>query len=165
MSLFLCPRWRNKSDLFIYLFYKCSVIYIGHNYMQATITIQINSCRQHINSEIKQSSLPKTSSGKNKQKKTCKIVNIVLGFIACNYKYKNKELNEVPRYKSRPSTSLICSAILVPIVQRDIDKIEKEQRRATNIVPVIRNHSYIQRIKNLYLSSLNCTNACSRTIN
>ena len=97
--------------------------------------------------------------------KTCKIVNIVLGFIACNYKYKNKELNKVPRYKSRPSTSRICSAILVPIVQRDIEKIEKEQRRATNIVPGIRNHSYIQRIKNLYLSSLNCTNACSRTIN
>ena len=38
--------------------------------------------------------------------------------------------------------------------RRDIDKIEKIQRRATKIIPEIRNHSYHHRINNLHLINL-----------
>ena len=41
-----------------------------------------------------------------------------------------------------------------PNLRRDIDKIEKKKRRATNMIPEIRNHSYLQRIQNLDLISL-----------
>ena len=40
------------------------------------------------------------------------------------------------------------------VPQRDIDKIEKIQRRATKMIPEIRKHSYHQRIQNLALISL-----------
>ena len=39
-------------------------------------------------------------------------------------------------------------------LRRDIDKIEKIQRTATNMIPEIRNHSYHQRIHDLDLISL-----------
>ena len=41
-----------------------------------------------------------------------------------------------------------------PNLRRDIDKIEKIQRRATKNIPEIRNHSYHQRIQDLALISL-----------
>ena len=39
-------------------------------------------------------------------------------------------------------------------LRRDIDKMEKIQRRATKMIPEIRNHSYHQRIQDLDLMSL-----------
>ena len=41
-----------------------------------------------------------------------------------------------------------------PHLRRDIDKMEKIQRRATKMIPEIRNHSYHQRIQELDLISL-----------
>ena len=56
---------------------------------------------------------------------------------------------------SSPSTSRICSAILVPtLIRRDAHKIKKIHRRATKLIPEIRNHSYHQRIQKLDLISL-----------
>ena len=48
-------------------------------------------------------------------------------------------------------TSRTCRAILVPC---NIDKKVKIPRRATKMIPEIRNHSYHQRIKDLDLISL-----------
>ena len=52
------------------------------------------------------------------------------------------------------STSRICRAILVPHLRRDIDKIEKVQRKATKMSPEIRNHTYHQRIQDLDIISI-----------
>ena len=41
-----------------------------------------------------------------------------------------------------------------PHLRRDVDKIEKIQRRATKMIPEIRNHSYHQQIQDLDLISL-----------
>ena len=80
--------------------------------------------------------------------------NRVLGFIAHNFRYKNKELI-LPLYKSvfRPHLEHAVQ-FWSPHLRRDIEKIGNIQRRATKIIPEIRNHSYHQRIKDLDLISL-----------
>ena len=82
------------------------------------------------------------------------MANRVLGFIARNFRYKNRELI-LPLYKSlvrphREHAVQFCS----PNLRRDIDKIEKIQRRAKKMIPEIRNHSYHQRIQDLDIISL-----------
>ena len=86
--------------------------------------------------------------------KSCKTANRILGFIARNFRYTSKELI-LPFYKSLVRPHLehavqFCS----PHLSRDIDKIEKIQRRATKMIPKIRNHSYHQQIRDLDLISL-----------
>ena len=86
--------------------------------------------------------------------KSCKTANRVLGFIAHNFRYKNKELI-LPICKSlvRPHLERAVQ-FWSPHLRQDIDKMEKLQRRATKIIPEIRNHSYHQRFKELDLISL-----------
>ena len=90
----------------------------------------------------------------NQTEKSCKSANRVLGFIARNFRYKNKELI-LPLYKSlvRPHLEHAVQ-IWFPNLRRDIDKIEKIHRRETKMNPEIRNHSYHQRIQHLDLISL-----------
>ena len=86
--------------------------------------------------------------------KSCRTANRVLGFISRNFRYKNKELI-LPLHKSlvRPHLEHAVK-FWSPHLRRDIDKIEKIQRRATQMIPEIRNHSYHQRIQDLDLISL-----------
>ena len=86
--------------------------------------------------------------------KSCKTANRVLGFIARNFRYKNKELI-LPLYKSlgRPHLEHAVQ-FWSPHLRRDIDKMETIQRRATKMIPEIRNHSYHQRTQELELISL-----------
>ena len=86
--------------------------------------------------------------------KSWKTANRVLGFIPCNFGYKNKELI-LPLYKSLVRPHLEYAVLFwSPNLTRDIDKIEKIQRRATKMIPEIRNQSYHQRIQDLDLISL-----------
>ena len=87
--------------------------------------------------------------------KSCKTANRVLEFIARNFIYKNKELI-LPLYKSlvRPHLEYAVQLFWSPHLRRDVDKIEKVQRRATKMIPEIRNLSYNQRIKDRDLISL-----------
>ena len=86
--------------------------------------------------------------------KSCKTANRVLGFIASNFRYKNKELI-LPLYKSlvRPHPEHALP-FWSPHLRRDIDKIKNIQRRATKMIPEIRNHSSHQRIHHLDLISI-----------
>ena len=89
-----------------------------------------------------------------KIEKSCKTANRVLGFIASNFRYKNKELI-LPLYKSLVRTHLEHAVqFWSPHLSRDIDKMEKIQRRATKMIPEIRNQSYDQQIQDLDLTSL-----------
>ena len=82
------------------------------------------------------------------------MTNRVLGSIARVYRYKNKELI-LPVYKSLVHPHLEHAVQLwSPYFKQDIDKIEKTQRRATKMIPEIRNHIYQQRIQYLDLISL-----------
>ena len=86
--------------------------------------------------------------------KSCKTANRGLGFIARSFSCKNKEII-LPLYKSllRPHLEYAVQ-FWSSNLRGDIDKIKKIQRRATNIIPEIRNHSYHQRIQDLDLISL-----------
>ena len=121
---------------------------------KATIACAINYCRQQINSGIWKSSSPKTSCGKNKHAdKSCKTANRVLGFIARNFGYKNRELI-LPLYKSLVRQHLEHAVqFWSPHLRRDINEIEKIQREATKMILEIRNHSYHQWIQDLKLIS------------
>ena len=79
----------------------------------------------------------------------------VLGFIAGNFSYKNKELI-IPLYKSlsRPHLEDAVQLFWSPHLRRDIDKIEKIQRRATKMIPEIKNHSNHQQKQDLNLINL-----------
>ena len=74
--------------------------------------------------------------------KSYKTANRVLGFVASNFRYKNKELI-LPSYKSlvRPHLEHALQ-FWPPYLRQEIDKIEKIPRRATKMIPEIRNHSY-----------------------
>ena len=65
--------------------------------------------------------------------------NILLGFIASTFRYKIKELTP-PLYKSLvpPHLEHAVQCWLSSIL---VIKIEKIQRRATKMIPEIRNHS------------------------
>ena len=86
--------------------------------------------------------------------KSCKTTNTVLGFIAGNFMYKNKGLI-LPLYKSLVWPHLEHAVeFWSPHLRRDIDEMEKIQRRASKMILEIRNHSYHQRIQDLDLISL-----------
>ena len=86
--------------------------------------------------------------------KSCKAANRVLGFIARNFRYKNNKLI-LPLYKFlvRPHLEHAVQ-FWSPHLRRNIEKIEKIQRRATKMIPKTSNRSYHQRIQDLDLISL-----------
>ena len=118
------------------------------------ITCKINSFRQQINSEIWESSSPKTSSGKNKQRNVSKRPTEYWGLFANNFRYKNKELI-LQLYKSLVRPHLEHAVQFLSLHLRlDIDQKEKIERRATKMIPEIGNHNCHQRIQDLDLISL-----------
>ena len=87
-------------------------------------------------------------------KRRSKTANRVLGFIARNFNYKSTELM-LPFYNSIVWPHLQYAVqFWSPHLRRDIDKIERVQRKATKMIPEIRNHSYQQRLKDLELISV-----------
>ena len=121
---------------------KCSVMHIGHNNMQSNY----NMSNQQLPTTDQQRDLgiiiTKHLKWQKQTEKSCKTANRVLGFIARNFRYKNKELI-LPLYKSLVLPHLDHAVqFWSPHLRRDIDKMEKLQRRATKIIPEIRNHSY-----------------------
>ena len=133
---------------------KCSVMHIGHNNMQSNYIMS----NQQLPITDQQRDLgiiiTKDLKWQTQTEKSCKTANRELGFIVRNFRYKNKELI-LPLYKSlvRPHLEHAVQ-FWSPNLRRDIDKIEKIQRRATKMIPEIRNHSYYQLIQDLDLISL-----------
>ena len=86
--------------------------------------------------------------------KSGKTANRVQGFIARNFNYKGTELM-LPLYKSLVRHHLeFAVQFWSPHLRRDIDKIERVQRKVTKMFKEIRNHCYQQRLKDLELISL-----------
>ena len=110
---------------------KCTVMHISHNNIQHNYTM-----------------------ANQQTEKSCKTANWVLQFIARNFNYKSTDLM-LPLYKSLVWPHLEYAVqFWSPHLRRDIDKMEWVQRRATKMIPEIRNHSYQQRFKDLKLISL-----------
>ena len=132
---------------------KCPVMHIGHNNMQSNH----NMSKQQLPTTDQQRDLgiiiTKDLKWRKQTEKSYKTSNRVLGFIARNFRYKNKELI-LSLYKSlvRPHLEHAVQ-FWSPHLRRDIDKIEKIQGRATKMILQIRNHSYHQLIQDLDLIS------------
>ena len=129
---------------------KCSVMHIGHNNMQSNYIMS----NQLLPTTDQQRDLGIIIVWQKQTEKSCKTANRVLEFIVRNFRYKNKELI-LPLYKSlfRPHLEHAVQ-FWSPHLRRDIDKMEKIQRRATKMIREIWNHSYHQQIQDLDLISL-----------
>ena len=80
--------------------------------------------------------------------------NQVLGIIRKNITYKEKSLN-VPLYKAivRPHLEY-CIQAWSPYLRKDIYMLEKIQRRATKLIPGLRDLRYEERLKECGLTTL-----------
>ena len=123
-------------------------MHVGHNNMQG----KDNMYNQQLLSKTDDQQdlgiiFTKDLKWQKQREKSCDKANRVLGFIESNFRYKNKELF-LPLYKSlvRPNPEY-AAYFSSPRLRRDIDTIEKVQKRATTTSPEIRNHSYHQRIQ------------------
>ena len=118
----------------------CSVMHIGHNNMEGNY----NMSNQQMFGKDQQRDLRIIITKYLKRQKQTD--NEYWGsFIACNFRCKIKTDSTTIQISSSP-TSRICLQFWSPHLRRDIDKIEKVQRRAIKITE-IRNQSYNQRIK------------------
>ena len=93
-----------------------------------------------------------------KVSKRCRIAafngNQVIGVIRRNMTYKAKRLI-VPLYKAivRPHLAY-CIQAWSPYIRKDIDMLEKIQRRATKFIPGLRDLRYEERLKECGLTTL-----------
>ena len=156
-------EWANKWQLSFNVD-KCSVMHIGHNNIQSNY----NMSNQQLPTTDQQKGLgiiiTKDLKWQKQTEKSCKTANRVLRFIAGNFWYKNTKLI-YPLYKSLVHPHLEHAVqFRSPHLMRDIDKMENIQRRATKMIPEIRNHSYHQRSQDLDLHQP-CTKKTERTTN
>ena len=79
--------------------------------------------------------------------------NQILGMIRRNIKYNEKGLI-VPLYKAIVRPHFDCIQAWRPYLRKDIDMLEKIQRRATKLIPGIRDFSNKDRLKECGLTTL-----------
>ena len=146
-------EWANKWQMSFNVD-KCSVMHIGHNNMQSNYNMSNHQLPTTDQQRDLGTIITKELKWQKQTEKSCKTAHRALGFISRNFRYKNKELI-LPLYKSlvRPHLEHAVQ-FWSQNLRRDIDNIEKIQRRATKMIPEIRTHSYHQRIQELDLISL-----------
>jgi hypothetical protein len=101
----------------------------------------------------------------SKQIAVCvKNANRVLGFINRHFEYKSRSII-LPLYKALVRPHLEYNVQLwSPFLKKDIDKMERIQRRATKMIPELRNKSYEERLKDLDIHSLETRRLSGRLI-
>ena len=111
-----------------------------------------------LNTTLKEKDLELTISANMKVSEQCGIAaakgNQILGLFRRNIVYKEKELI-IPLYKTivRPNLEY-CIQARRPYRKKDIDMLERVQRRATKMIQKLRNISYEMRLKECGLTTL-----------
>ena len=111
-----------------------------------------------VNTNCKTKQCHVTMNANMKVSEQCRIAaskgNQVLGMIRRNITYKEKSLI-VPLYKAivRPHLEY-CIQAWSPYLRKDIDMLEKIQRRATKLIPGLRDLRYEERLKECGLTTL-----------
>ena len=146
-------KWSEKWQM-LFNFQKCKCLHAGHgntgvNYeMGGTILCQT----------VKEKDLGVTMNANMKVSEQCRIAaskgNQILGMIRRNITYKEKGLI-VPLYKAivRPHLEY-CIQAWRPYLRKDIDMLEKVQRRTTKLITGLRDLSYNDRLKECGLTTL-----------
>ena len=107
---------------------------------------------------VKEKDLGVTMNANMKVSEQCRIAaskgNQVLGMIRRNITYKEKSLI-IPLYKAivRPHLEY-CIQAWNPHLRKDVDMLEKIQRRATKLIPELRYLTYEERLKKCGLTTL-----------
>ena len=110
---------------------------------------------------VKEKDLGVTMNANMKVSEQCRIAaskgNQVLGMIRRNITYKAKSLiiHPVPLYKAivRPHLEY-CIQAWNPHLRKDVDMLEKLQRRATKLIPELIDLTYEERLKECGLTTL-----------
>ena len=135
---------------------KCVVMHFGHNNKRVEYTMEGNKLK-HSDGER---DLGVKISNNGKSSEQCMIAakkaNTVLGMIKRNFKSRSKDVI-IRLYKTlvRPRLEY-CVQMWSPYLRKDIETLEKVQRRATKMIWACRTNSYEERLKYSDLTSLEC---------
>ena len=146
-------KWSEKWQM-VFNFGKCKCLHTGHrnlnvNYKMGDIVL---------GTTVKEKDLGVTISADMKVSEQCGIAaskgNQILGLIRRNITYKGQKLI-IPLYKAivRPHLEY-CIQAWRPYRKKDIDTLERIQRRATKMIPKLRDLSYEERLKECGLTTL-----------
>ena len=133
---------------------KCKCLHTGHR----NLNVNYKMGDTVLGTTVKEKDLGVTISADMKVSEQCGIAaskgNQILGLIRRNITYKGKKLI-IPLYKAivRPHLEY-CIQAWRPYRKKDIDTLERIQRRATKIIPELRYLSYEERLKECGLTTL-----------
>ena len=145
-------KWSEKWQMFN--FGKCKCLHTGHG----NLDVNYKMGDTVLGTILKEKDLGVTISADMKVSEHCGIAaskgNHILGLIRRNITYKDKKLI-IPLYKAivRPHLEY-CIQAWRPYCKKDIDTLERIQRRATKIIPELRDLSYEERLKECGLTTL-----------
>ena len=146
-------KWSEKWQM-LFNFGKCKCLHIGPG--NTSMTYEMGGTI--LSTTVKEKDLGVTMNANMKVSEQCRIAaskgNQVLGMIRRNITYKDKRLI-VPLYKAivRPHLEY-CIQAWSPYLRKDIDMLEKIQRRATKLIPGLRDLRYEERLKECGLTTL-----------
>ena len=146
-------KWSKKWQM-LFNFGKCKCLHTGPgntgmNYEMGGTILSIT---------VKEKDLGVTMNANMKVSEQCRIAaskgNQILGMIRRNITYKEKSLI-IPLYKAivRPHLEY-CIQAWNPHLRKDVDMLEKIQRRATKLIPGLRDLTYEERLKECGLTTL-----------
>ena len=146
-------KWSEKWQM-LFNFGKCKCLHIG----PGNTSMNYDMGGTILSTTVKEKDLGVTMNANMKVSEQCRIAaskaNQVLGMIRRNITYKDKSLI-VPLYKAivRPHLEY-CIQAWSPYLRKDIDMLEKIQRRATKLIPGLRDLRYEERLKEYGLTTL-----------
>ena len=146
-------KWSEKWQM-LFNFGKCKCLHTGHGNLNANYKMGDTV----LGTTVKEKDLGITISADMKVSEQCGIAasmgNQILGLIRRNITYKGKKLI-IPLYKAivRPHLEY-CIQAWRPYRKKDIYTLERIQRRATKMIPELRDLSYEERLKECSLTTL-----------
>ena len=146
-------KWSEKWQMLL-MFWKCKCLHTGHG----NLNVNYKMGDTVLGTTVKEKDLGVTISADMKVSEQCGIAaskgNQILGLIRRNITYKGKKLI-IPLYKAivRPHLEY-CIQAWRPYRKKDIDTLERIQRRATKMIPELRDLSYEERLKECGLTTL-----------
>ena len=146
-------KWSEKWQM-LFNFGKCKCLHTGHG----NLNVNYKMGDTALGTTVKEKDLGVTISADMKVSEQCGNAaskgNQILGLIRRNITYKEQKLI-IPLYKAivRPHLEY-CIQAWRPYRKKDIDTLERIQRRATKMIPELRDLSYEERLKECGLTTL-----------